>query len=445
MVSAGRIAAAPSVHRLVEGARFSRKYVLLRKVAVGGMGEIWIARNDMTQAEVALKVLRKDLPQQQEAEARFRHEASVGAMLSHRHIVRVFDLVVDTDGTLALVMELLRGESLETLLERHGPLDAATAVAIMTPLLSALHHAHEMGLVHRDVKPPNVFLAVDPDGHVIPKLLDFGIAKLPGVGVQTLPGSVLGTPQYMSPEQIRNETAIDGRSDLFGAGSVLFEMLTGKPPFSGSTVMAALASVLEDPVDPDPRIDPKLWLVLRRALAKQPYERFLSANDLGAALQKAVDRDDGALVQVLKHLPLAAEPMRPPAFSASVLEPLAVAVPSHSPQEATVVIDGRRARHRAIVAASVLATLLAVGLLVRSSHSRVDADIARSPMTTAPASAPSTTPSPALQPPVRDTPAAVQETPTSLPVSRPPSRGQGERAPSSAKPKKKTLASAPDF
>jgi len=289
--------------RLRSHDRLGGKYVLVRRIALGGMGQIWIARNEMTGADVALKVLRADIDKRIQVEQRFRHEARLGAMLSHRNIVRIFDLVEEPDGSLVLVMELLRGETLRRHLKKKGPLHADEAIAIMLPVLSALEHAHEMGVVHRDIKPANIFLAVDPDGHVTPKLLDFGIAKVPQAagGVQTLDGRVLGTPRYMSPEQIRSETTIDARSDIFSLGAVLVEVLTGHSPFVAETPSASLASVLETLLDPDPRIDPRVWLVLQRALAKRPYERYPDCAELSQALRDAVGVSDQVLITNLRR------------------------------------------------------------------------------------------------------------------------------------------------
>jgi serine/threonine-protein kinase len=299
--------------QLAAGDRFAGKYILGRRIAVGGMGEIWVARNQMTGAEVALKALRSDLDRKLEVEARFRHEAQLGAMLSHRNIVRVFDLLIEPDGTLVLVMELLRGETLRHFLKTAGPLSATQAIAIMGPVLSALQHAHEMGIVHRDLKPANLLLAVDPDGHVTPKLLDFGIAKIPASGVKTMFGRVLGTPRYMSPEQIRSDPKIDGRSDVFSAATLLVEMMTGASPFAASSPSASLAAVLEQQVDPDPRIDPRLWLVIHRALAKRPYERYATASEFATALRQALAVPEGDLQATLQRTKPPID--RPPSFS----------------------------------------------------------------------------------------------------------------------------------
>jgi serine/threonine protein kinase len=291
------------------GGRVGGKYRLLRRVAVGGMGEVWRARNEATGADVALKVLRADADAVMGA--RLRSEARLGATLTHRNIVRIYDLLEEPDGALVLVMELLRGESLAHLLERKGTLPQKEAIAVMVPVLSALAHAHESGIVHRDVTPANIFLTTDPDGYVAPKLVDFGIAKLPaaapGAGSQTLPGSVLGTPRYMSPEQIRAVEELDGRSDLFSAAAVLYEVLTGTSPFDAPTPSASLALVLESPVDPDPLIEPRVWVEIARALAKRPYGRHAGAKELADALLSAVSETETSLAAQLKRDPPARE------------------------------------------------------------------------------------------------------------------------------------------
>ncbi len=295
--------------RLEENDKVAGKYRLLRLLATGGMGEVWVARNEATGAEVALKVLRRDeraagSVDDRQMEERFRQEARLSAQLSHRSIVRVFDLLEEPAGALILVMELLRGETLFHYLRRLGPRPDQEAVAILTPILGALAHAHDLGLLHRDVSPANIFLAVDPDGHVSPKLVDFGIAKPTGTAsaVETVAGDVLGTPRYVAPERIRGATDVDGRADLFSAGVVLFETITGVCPFAASTASASLAAVLESTVDPDPRIGPRLWLEIRRALSKAPYERHASARELAAALREALGVTDAALEATLQAL-----------------------------------------------------------------------------------------------------------------------------------------------
>jgi serine/threonine-protein kinase len=312
------------------------------------MGEVWVARNQSTGATVAIKVLRA--AHDEALVARFRNEARLAARLSHRSIVRVFDWIEQPGEALALVMELLRGESLARYLERNGPVSNEHAVAVMVPILSALAHAHACGIIHRDIAPANIFLAIDPDGHVTPKILDFGIAKLPAAATHTLEGQVLGTPRYMSPEQIRGDAELDGRSDLFGVGAVLYEAIVGASPFAAATPFASLAAVLEAHVDPDPRIEPRMWLQIQRALAKRPYERAANAAEMAEGLRAAVLATDESLAARLKEAPpvvpsdAAERPSQaPPLFT----EVRATPRPGRTPDEIGRILSGGEAEEAA--------------------------------------------------------------------------------------------------
>ncbi len=275
--------------------------MLVRRLAAGGMGDVWLARNETTGAHIAAKILRPNPDQRTQAEERFRREARLGGLLAHRSIVRIFDFLEEPDGTLVLVMELLRGDTLERWIEQRGALPLREAMAIVAAVLSALQHGHEQGVVHRDVKPSNILLAVEPDGRIIPKLLDFGIAKMPKNDTsKTMDGVVLGTPSYMSPEQIKSEPDLDGRSDLFSAAVVLYEALTGTCPFAAPTPSAAIAAVLQSAVDPDPRIAPLLWLEVQRALSKRPKQRHASASEMSAAMLAAIGETEDSLSTVLR-------------------------------------------------------------------------------------------------------------------------------------------------
>ena len=311
------------------GARVGGKYVLLRRIAAGGMGDVWVARNETTDAHVALKILRPNRDVRTQADERFRREAKLGGLLGHRSIARIFDFLDESDGTLILVMELLRGETLENHLQTLGPVPTREALAMMIPVLSALQHGHEHGVIHRDVKPANVFLHLEPDGRVIPKLLDFGIAKIPYSGTKTVSGLVLGTPSYMSPEQIRGEDGLDGRSDLFSAGVVLYELLTGTCPFGATGDSASIAAVLQGAVDPDPRIDPRLWVELQRSLSKRPAERHASAADMAAALCAAAGETEDGLGAVLKRA-------KPPPTLSELTGPSSVVRQAEPPPPAAV-------------------------------------------------------------------------------------------------------------
>jgi len=269
------------------------KYRLLRPAGFGGMGAVWVALNQATGAEVAIKVLRAEDAVSATMVARFRREAHAAAKLSHRGIVRIFDLVElegEHAGTLVLVMELLRGETLAELFDKRRKLEVDDALGIVMPLLSALSHAHSAGIVHRDLKPENVFLSVDPDGHTTPKILDFGISKLtvPEAPRITTDGALLGTPSYMSPEQARGSHDVDARSDVFTMGILLYEMLAGENPFTSGSYHSVVAAILERHPEPIPGVPLALWQVIERTLTKQPEGRFQSAHELAAELSAAV-------------------------------------------------------------------------------------------------------------------------------------------------------------
>jgi serine/threonine-protein kinase len=409
-----------AAQRFEPGERVAGKYRLLRVLATGGMGRVWVARNEATGADVALKVLRRgdaEVDQEARLEERFRQEARLSAMVAHRSIVRVFDLV-EEEGALVLVMELLRGETLHAYVQRRGPRPADEAVAILTPVLGALAHAHDRGLVHRDVSPANVFLAVEPDGHVAPKLVDFGIAKSrEGASpVQTVTGEVLGTPRYVAPERIRGQE-VDGRADLFSAGVVLYEVLTGVSPFAATTASASLAAVLERTVDPDPSIDPRLWLELRRALAKLPYERHATARELATALRDAIGTTDAELEAKLQTV----VPVVPPE-SDEMASGVAVVPATPAP-------DGSRGKPRArarsvstwLVSGLALVALL-VGALALMRGSRPAASPSSAPPPTAVSAAPAPPPPPPLLPSATTTvapPASTAAVPPAPPTPRP--------------------------
>ncbi len=282
----------PPRYELREGTVLAGKYRLIRPAGFGGMAAVWVAKNESTGAEVAVKVLLADETQSSQASERFRREAHASAMLGHRGIVRIFDLLElpDPPGSLAIVMELLRGRTLAARMEESPKFSVEEAMDVVIPLLSAVGHAHRAGIVHRDLKPENVFLAVDPDGHVTPKILDFGISKHTSAKTPTITtdGAVLGTPEYMSPEQARGAADADARSDVFTIGILMYEMLAGKNPFTHESYHSVVAAILEREPDPIPGIQPELSAVLLRSLSKKASQRYADANELGDALRAAV-------------------------------------------------------------------------------------------------------------------------------------------------------------
>ncbi len=305
------------------GDRIGGKYTILGSIGSGGMASVYSARNELTGAEVAVKhwTPKNHSPTSEATEARFRQEARIGATLNHRNIVRVMDLLELPDGALALVLERLSGRSLADVLKEKKTLDPQVTVGIAVGVLDALARAHASSVLHRDLKPSNIFLSVETDGVVIPKLLDFGIAKLvEGDAGLTVTDTALGTPRYMSPEQIRH-LDLDARSDLFSLAAVIYEMMVGRSPFAAEVAGAAIAAVLERDVDPDPAIPPRLWLEISRCLAKRPYERHASATELAQALLDALDTSRPAVAASLVELGLRVETAPVPAHEPSAPTP----------------------------------------------------------------------------------------------------------------------------
>ncbi len=297
---------------LVRGTTLAGKFRLQAPIGNGGMAVVWVARNETTHSDVAIKVLERGY--RKDAGERFRQEARIGAMLAHRNVVRIFDLVEERDGALVLVMERLRGQTLADVLTARGPLAARCAVALAVGVLDALTHAHAQGFVHRDIKPANVFLSVESDGVLIPKVLDFGIARASRRKAPiTESGLLLGTPEYMSPEQVRG-MPVDERSDVFAVGTVLYEMLVGTSPFAADSVNQALVATLEREVERPEGVELGLWMVLAKALEKRREDRFPSARAFSMALLDALSASTDELSMSLQRIQVSV-PAPPPALT----------------------------------------------------------------------------------------------------------------------------------
>jgi len=268
-------------------------YRVLRVIGSGGMGVVYEAEHTRLPRRFAIKVLRESDALDQQARERFRREALIASELGHRHIAPVHDFDTTPEGLSYLVMDLLEGEDLATRLGR-GPLEAGTALRVVSEIASALDLAHCRGIVHRDLKPANVFLCREPDGAEVVKLLDFGMSKLADSTSQlTRSLSYLGTPHYMAPEQARGDSGtVDPRSDVFALGVMTFEMFLGRRPFAGPSLEAILYQVVHEPLPSASAIDHRLPVgvdpVLERATAKDRQARYPStgafAADLAAAL-----------------------------------------------------------------------------------------------------------------------------------------------------------------
>jgi serine/threonine-protein kinase len=306
-------AADPLVGTLID--RYRIKDVL----GTGGMGTVYRVVHERMQKIMALKMLNPSLSADPVVRQRFRREARAASLLESHNTVAVFDFGETPSGALYLVMEYLRGRTLAAELTRVGRLAPARAVHVLAQVLRSLEEAHAQGIVHRDIKPDNIFL-VEGDEPDYVKVLDFGIAKGERLGeslppVSTRSDLVVGTPEYMAPEQARGHE-LDGRADLWAVGVVLYECLVGRIPFSAPTPVDVLVALMERPVPlpwdvaPEVVVPPSLWRVVERALQKNARQRFASATEMREALLAA-----GAEAGV-GALPGRVTPVRGPAESA---------------------------------------------------------------------------------------------------------------------------------
>jgi len=262
------------------------KYRLIEPLARGGMGAVWRARDELLSSDVAVKIADAGSVAVQRAHS----EARLAAQLRHPAVCSTFDFGVSEQGDALVVSELLKGEGLDEVLLVEGPLSPTRAVQLLLPILDALGAAHDAGIIHRDVKPSNLFLARDAAGNIQPKLLDFGIAR--GVSEAThltLAGSICGTPDYMSPEQARGARDVDSRSDVWSVCATLYELISGRLPFPGDNYNAVIFAVGQR--DPAPLrelsdADRPLAKIIERGLNKSRDERFQTARELARALSQ---------------------------------------------------------------------------------------------------------------------------------------------------------------
>ncbi|SEM34800.1 serine/threonine protein kinase [Stigmatella aurantiaca] len=281
-------ATAPRVDPLIDAQ--VGDYVVQERIGAGGMGIVYRAIQPLIGKQVAIKVLKAEFSGAQELVQRLLVEARVVNAIQHRGIIDIFGFGQLPDGRPYVVMELLQGISLDQLIKWRGRVGGPETVAILDEILSALGAAHRAGVIHRDLKPGNVFLVDGADGTRAAKILDFGIAKVTasqGGGPMTMQGMLLGTPEYMAPEQIRG-TKVEATADLYAVGVMAFQMLTGKRPFAGEQLSVLFAQVEEAPVSPSslvPEISPELERIVLRLLAKNPAQRFQTAEAVRHELQ----------------------------------------------------------------------------------------------------------------------------------------------------------------
>jgi serine/threonine protein kinase len=258
------------------------KYTITRKIGEGGMASVYEAIHERLGTKVAIKILSPILARNPQLRQRFENEANFMASLSHPHITRVLD-VEEQDDTLAIIMELLEGEDLDARVKRTGPLSTAEVKMIFTQVLNAFDYAHSKGIVHRDIKPANIF--IDKNNQV--KILDFGIAKLFGTGNEmTQTGTQMGTPVYMSPEQVRGEKSIDHRSDIYSLGVTLYFTLTGKAPYESleESSYEIFTKIINDPI---PSLENNSFFnaIIQKAASKDRNARYQAVGEMRKELE----------------------------------------------------------------------------------------------------------------------------------------------------------------
>jgi serine/threonine-protein kinase len=271
-------------------------YRLKQRLGSGGMGEVYLAEHQMMKRPCAVKLIRPEKAGDPRMLARFEREVRATAKLSHWNSIDIYDYGSTADGTFYYVMEYLPGHNVGEIVEEYGPIAGPRLVYLMDQVCSALYEAHGIGLVHRDIKPANIFCAYRGGVFDVAKLLDFGLAKpaIEGNGeVQlTMEGTVTGSPLFMSPEQARGEDRVDGRSDIYSLGAVMYYLLTGQPPFVADNPLKVIIAQASQGAVPPRQINPEIAVeleeIVMRCLEKDADHRFQDVTSLQNALRDVV-------------------------------------------------------------------------------------------------------------------------------------------------------------
>jgi eukaryotic-like serine/threonine-protein kinase len=368
---------------LEPGSIFIDKYKIERQIGEGGMGKVFLATHVQLADQVAIKVLHREMTTRTDLVDRFLREARASVKLKTEHVVRILDADRSPDGLPYIVMEYLDGSDLNAMFHRRGALPIGEVVDYMLQTCEAMAEAHAQALVHRDIKPANLFVAQRSDGTPLVKVLDFGISKTLDRELQlTSSQAMLGTPAYMSPEQLRASRDVDTRTDLWSLGVVMFELLTGAQPFDAPTFGELVIQVVTQPAPPVPGNIPRgLGAAISRCLQRDAAARFQTVGELAAAIAPfASNRAAGANVAqraatILKHR---SQPVLPIAeLTAAAQEALATGATTemtsngavHAISEAT---HARPATRRGWIAASVAAAAIAVVAVVALSSAKTD-------------------------------------------------------------------------
>jgi serine/threonine-protein kinase len=343
----------------IVGSVIADRYHVIKKLGEGGMGRVYLAEQVKMGRMSAVKVMNRRLAQDPDAISRFNREAANASRISHQNVAQVYDFGETSEGLIYLAMEFVEGEPLTDILQRDGALPPARAAEIVRQTGEALSVAHDMGIVHRDLKPDNIMITRARDGSDLVKVVDFGIAKAMNVEAQkvTRTGLIVGTPEYMSPEQIAGDP-LDGRSDIYSLGLVAFNILTGRLPFLSKTAQESVIMRLTEPprrlaeIRPQVPWSPAVQAVMDRALQRDAALRYASASEFGRALSAAVrEQATSFTVQVT------------PSDSAPVVPPTRVAeapAPNGASRVATPVPI---ARQRWPIMASAGAIVLALAVI----------------------------------------------------------------------------------
>ena len=401
------------------GSIIADRYLVLAKLGEGGMGRVYLAEHVKMGRKSAVKVMNPGAVNDADAISRFNREAANASRISHQHVAQVYDFGETSDGLIYLAMEFVEGEALTDILKRDGALPPERAGEIVRQTAEALSVAHDMGIVHRDLKPDNIMLAKFRDGSDCVKVVDFGIAKAAGVEAQkvTKTGLVIGTPEYMSPEQIAGDP-LDARSDIYSLGLVAYNILTGRLPFNSKTAQESVIMRLTEPpmrlAQTRPQIawTPAVQQVMDKALQRDAALRYSSANEFGRALSAAVQG-----LSTASHSSAATE----------IAEP-AVRVPPTRVAEGVLLRpsggQGILARQKRLIAAAGVAVVAVAVLAYALSRGGADADATT---TAGPAATPTVSGDPVASP-VAATPSQAGAAAPDLSVGRSDARpSQGER------------------
>ena len=420
------------------GEVFAGKYRIVRLLGEGGMGRVYEAEHTSVGRRFAVKLLRRHLAANEQALARFRREARAAGALENEHIAAVLDFDAAPDGAPFLVMEYLEGRSLGQLLADEGPLPVSRAANALLQVCRGLEAAHAAGILHRDLKPDNLFVTRRADGSEQLKILDFGIAKLLGENSDGAPiqtDAAIGTPFYMAPEQVRGDTPLDERVDIYALGVIFYELLSGQKPHPGESGNTVLAHVLtKSPVRLEtlrPGLPSAVAELVHRALAFEPRDRPASvrafARELEALLPPEMQREQGRV-----ELRPAAAPSQ--ALSGTSVRATAPTLPTPDSSAVSSGTEAARAagpaRARLGIAAAVLAVAGAALAVRAGSRSNAPAPLPAAAIAPAPTLALPEPTAPAASSVASAIPVAPPPPPSAL--GRPPGRPSGARSNSSS-------------